>query len=269
MRMPIVTRISQAATRRVAAMPLMLAKKQDGYYRRPSAALEQGGSFYVPGLEGTRLRTSGAAVLSLGLLLNRVLSPGEPVSSQLVSEALGILGCLIIFAQSFAQNRIDREAEQDGLRSAFAARLKERQDIDPSLSTRSADRVRWASSTLIKVTPARAMIWVGADGRVLARCGRFPDSSGDDVASNNTNSAALLSLVGIDDYEGALTTASFNVDEALSPPAPLPRNAASALVCCLGKDKGVVAIASEQPFAFSERNGRMLQDCVRLLALAS
>ena len=42
-----------------------------GFYIRPSAALERGGGFFIPGLEGSKLRFAIAFVL-LGLLtLNR------------------------------------------------------------------------------------------------------------------------------------------------------------------------------------------------------
>ena len=75
-----------------------------GYYVRPSAAVEQGGSFYVPGLEGSRVRVAGAAVLTVVTVLNRVLSPETYVEgSQVVSEGLGVLGIALIFAQAAYQ----------------------------------------------------------------------------------------------------------------------------------------------------------------------
>ena len=42
--------------------------------------MELGGGFFIPtsGLEGYKLRLAVALLLSAGLLLNRVLSPGEP-----------------------------------------------------------------------------------------------------------------------------------------------------------------------------------------------
>ena len=36
-----------------------------GYYRRPSRAIEKGGGFFVPGLEGERIRLLTAVALSL------------------------------------------------------------------------------------------------------------------------------------------------------------------------------------------------------------
>ena len=64
-------------------------RKQIGYYARPSAAVEQGGAFYVPGLEGFKLRIAVALLLLATLVANRLLSPTQPLSSQLISEMLG------------------------------------------------------------------------------------------------------------------------------------------------------------------------------------
>lgn len=73
--------------------------KERGFYTRPSAAVERGGGFYVPGLEGYRWRLAVASVLSAALVLNRLLSPGEAAQSQLASEILGSVGCAFLLAQ--------------------------------------------------------------------------------------------------------------------------------------------------------------------------
>jgi hypothetical protein len=59
-----------------------------GFYVRPSKALETGGGFYVPGVEGSRLRL-GLAVASVVLLfVNRAISQGaEPEFSQVASPS--------------------------------------------------------------------------------------------------------------------------------------------------------------------------------------
>lgn len=72
-----------------------------GYYRRPSRAIEKGGGFYVPGLEGEKIRiiTSGALVLMY--IANRA---GQTAASlpQVVSELTGISVALLLFAQGAA-----------------------------------------------------------------------------------------------------------------------------------------------------------------------
>ena len=39
-----------------------------GFYRRPSKAIEQGGGFFIPGLEGERIRIVTALALLVALL---------------------------------------------------------------------------------------------------------------------------------------------------------------------------------------------------------
>ena len=75
------------AAPRLCDLPQRPRGKSDGFYVRPSAAVEKGGAFFVPGLEGFRLKLLAASVLGLALVANRLASPGEPASSQLVSEA--------------------------------------------------------------------------------------------------------------------------------------------------------------------------------------
>ncbi|KAJ1483982.1 hypothetical protein T484DRAFT_3634569 [Baffinella frigidus] len=60
-----------------------------GFYVRPSKALEKGGGFYVPGVDGSRLRLGLAGAAVLLLFVNRAITPGgaDPEFSQLVSEA--------------------------------------------------------------------------------------------------------------------------------------------------------------------------------------
>lgn len=231
---------------------------KSGYYKRPSAALEQGGSFYVPGLEGSRLRVGGAAVLAVGLVLNRVLSPGEPVSSQVVSEALGAIGCVIILVQSALQARIEAQIEEDELRAAFASRNKERQELSASLEADAlrAARAKWAAGALLRVTPARAVLWVDGDDSLVLKCGRFPDA---DDARPPSSGAPLRALLPA----GATSAVLDTLDDA--PPPPLPSNAASALVCACGGG-GVVVITSEQRGAFTPTQQGYLERCCALLA---
>lgn len=250
-----------------------------GYYTRPSAAFEQGGGFYVPGLEGAKLRLVAACVLSGGLLLNRLLSPGEAATSQLGSEALGTLGITLLFAQVATQAKQEREQESLRLRAAIAARVKEQKEVSTNLPPALADAAVWAAETLLRLTPALGVVWLveaptlhrimattaskgGADGTsepgLLVRIGRFPDEV--DVP-RNPGSETLLGLLG------TAETADYTFDESSGEKnacAPLPRNSACAVLhrCC---DGGVLAIASERPAAFSANHRRWLASMARYI----
>jgi len=248
-------------------LPLVvMAKKPDGYYRRPSAAIEQGGQFFVPGAKDTVLRGGAAVAFILGLILNRVLSPGEPVFSQIISEVLGTLGCLVLGSQAVIQDRIERETKDAELRAAITSRVKEESYFAVDIPAITSDRARWVASALQKVTCARAVTWVNADGAVLARCGRFPDQSGSD-SLNAIDTKRLLGLFGESEPQ-PFEIARFEDDSGGgTPPLPFPRNTKSALLIRCGQSGGILAIASEQLGAFTKQHERLLRQSARLLTL--
>ena len=258
--MPCTSTSARRATVPRMQQPKGSNKRQGGYYKRPSAALEQGGSFYVPGLEGPRLRLGGAAVLSAGLVLNRLLSvSGLPATgpefSQVVSEGLGALGIALIFIQVALQQKLDKEVEQDELKAALASRMSERQEFSPELDAACASRTRWAAAALLRLTPGRAVVWVSdeAEASMLLRFGRFPDGTGEMLSSSSKPLRALL--------EGA-TSALVDLSDRKAPP-PLPSNAESAALCVCGD--GILAMTSEQIAAFTPKEQRYLELCCALI----
>ncbi len=75
-----------------------------GYYRRPSRAIERGGGFFVPGLEGERIRFITAAALVIMFAVNRAGQVSAmQTSTQLVSEATGLMMALMLFLQGAAE----------------------------------------------------------------------------------------------------------------------------------------------------------------------
>jgi hypothetical protein len=77
-----------------------------GLYVRPSKALEVGGGFYVPGLEGYRLRVAIVGLVLTLLTLNRLLLPGfKPQTTQvrvlaMPSQSTGLCLPLRLFSRS-------------------------------------------------------------------------------------------------------------------------------------------------------------------------
>ena len=214
-------------------------KPGQGYYRRPSAALERGGGFFVPGLEGARLRLVAAGTLCAALALNRLLaSSGGAEPSQLGSELLGAAGCAAVFAQSFAQQQQDQQREADALRAALTLRLKEEQELSGALPPAAAERARFVATTLLRLTPASAVVWAEGDGTPLLRFGRG-------FGADGAGSAALALLVP--DGRSSHYCAGL---EGRAPP-PLPSNTESAIVCRCGGGR-LLALGSERPAAFSQ-----------------
>ena len=72
-----------------------------GYYRRPSRAIEKGGGFFVPGLEGERIRVISAAALILMIATNRAGVLIAP-PALIISELIAIISAVILFVQGLA-----------------------------------------------------------------------------------------------------------------------------------------------------------------------
>lgn len=85
------------------------------FYKRPSKAIEMGGGFFIPGLEGYRLRLATALLVFALLVLNRF--PGyDPTQSQLTSEVIGAGAAVVLLAQALVEKVItDAAARADDL----------------------------------------------------------------------------------------------------------------------------------------------------------
>lgn len=75
-----------------------------GMYRRPSKAIEQGGGFYVPGLEGPRLRFLTSVILILAVYINHNNDQTDRSSlSLIIAEITTISMSLLLFLQGYFQ----------------------------------------------------------------------------------------------------------------------------------------------------------------------
>ena len=108
-------RLGLAARRavRTTATRMMATKEEEeaakrggrkGFYVRPSKAVELGGGFYVPGLEGPKLRMALSAFAIAMLALNRAILPGfVPQQSQNISEVITAVTTLLLLGQALAE----------------------------------------------------------------------------------------------------------------------------------------------------------------------
>ena len=261
---PHVHRAPRAATAARAAPRLVEPQprgKGSGYYVRLSAALERGGGFYVPGLEGYRLRLLVAAVLGGALVLNRVLSPGTPGSSQAISELLGATGCAVLLYQVVTDEEQARVEESNARRAAAIARLEELTELSPALAAAVAQRAKWAAAALLRLTPACAVLWLGkgsegsSDDEVLLRFGRFDDAALS--AEVREGGAALRRLLG-----GAAEAEVKELGEERLPLLPTGCGSLVLRSCA----PGVLVVASEQPGAFTDKHKAWIGQLGRLLA---
>eukprot|EP00316_Scyphosphaera_apsteinii_P004827 CAMPEP_0119337264 /NCGR_PEP_ID=MMETSP1333-20130426/93601_1 /TAXON_ID=418940 /ORGANISM="Scyphosphaera apsteinii, Strain RCC1455" /LENGTH=280 /DNA_ID=CAMNT_0007348271 /DNA_START=17 /DNA_END=859 /DNA_ORIENTATION=+ len=249
-------------------LPLNMADRpppaKPGYYKRPAAAVERGGGFYVPGLEGYKLRLAVSLVLSVGIVINRVLSPGEVAPSQITSELLGATSCILLLAQVVDERANEREAKEQALRTLAASRLEERKDICPKLSGAFAERASFAAATLLSLTPANLVLLIdmASSGRRSAASGdadRMPDGLllryGRSRAANVCPPQEIL-FTKLGGMDSAYLT---DVDEAFM---LAPSTASVVLQRCGTHD--VLLLASDQP-AFTDKQRLWISQVASLL----
>jgi hypothetical protein len=234
--------------------------KNAGFYARPSAVVEKGGAFYVPGLEGYRLKLLASAVLLISLAANRVLSPGSPAGSQLVSELLGAMACALLLVQVVAEIESQRASEREAARALASARNAERTELDPSLPTVRSDRLQWAAATLLRLTPASivsiySLSNSAGEATPLLQSGRLPAKS----ASPETR--ALIEQLAPDGRGVRYFADAAPVAGTLQ----LPPTAGSAAIARCGDDCVLVAV-SELNDGFDDAQCRWIGKIADLLA---
>ena len=160
--------------------------ERKGFYVRPSAAIEKGGGFFIPGFEGWKLRGLISSVLGVLLVLNRG-GAYEPTPSQLVSEAIASTAVLLLVFQTATQLFGFGDAvvgasssEGDLVRKAFAR---------PGAGYESA---MWAANALLDTSKGSVAI-LFRNGEVEAFAGSF--EQGNSLMEQGA-SGSMASLTG-------------------------------------------------------------------------
>mmetsp|Transcript_25222 Transcript_25222/g.39025 ORF Transcript_25222/g.39025 Transcript_25222/m.39025 type:complete len:318 (-) Transcript_25222:14-967(-) len=192
-----------SSNNRPGAEPTQAAKKQTllqaekqsktkGVYSRPSAAIERGSGFYIPGLEGYRVRIlSGVSILALSFINTLFLDTpvSETASSLQVSINVANLFGLLLLLQAlvdFGKETIfsmDYAAAQTTVKSAAGSNavaksnkiIGELQQIvseDLTLAEKTyVKSIQWAAATFISLTPATSFLLVNRGNKILYSLG--------------------------------------------------------------------------------------------------
>jgi hypothetical protein len=169
-----------------------LGRKQ-GVYTRPSAAIERGSGFFVPGLEGPKVRVVFGIVL-LGfvtlnkyvyLYSNHISSISSSSSSSWtlsISEIVTLLFSVLVLLQGAIEyqkenyQRLIPSSSSSSTSTATTTTTTTYQQVwHVSISASSSfsneiwkDKVEWAATTYLTITPATAMLLInGRYGTVL------------------------------------------------------------------------------------------------------
>jgi hypothetical protein len=146
--------------------PKPLLGRQQGVYVRPSAAIERGSGFFIPGLEGPKVRLLFGSLL-LGLtIVNHGLSTQN---QNAVAESLAGLYALLVLFQGAIEFFKTQNSAPKGLLdpatvttttigSTARVALWQQQWLVPMLDAEWRNRVEWAASTYVVLTPATTML---------------------------------------------------------------------------------------------------------------
>jgi hypothetical protein len=145
------------------------SKDTKGVYVRPSAAIERGSGFFIPGLEGPRVRLIFGLVLILLTTLNHVMGDSETALNEWLAVGYAIL-LLLQAAIEFGKEGKgfivsldpgERESEQG--QASTAASLVQRWASVYNLSPEWKEKVQWAAVSYTALTPATHMLLLQND----------------------------------------------------------------------------------------------------------
>eukprot|EP00980_Cylindrotheca_fusiformis_P001267 scaffold332_cov117-Cylindrotheca_fusiformis.AAC.27 len=137
-------------------------KNRQGVYVRPSGAIERGSGFFVPGLEGPRVRLVVGLVLLLLTGVNRITSPSTGFSFE---EIVAIFYSLLVLLQAvieFGKEELIVEGSSSPTATA-AGTNKQEEWIQQWTTALTMDdeyksKVQWAATSYLSVTPASELM---------------------------------------------------------------------------------------------------------------
>ncbi|CAJ1945121.1 unnamed protein product [Cylindrotheca closterium] len=143
-------------------------KKSKGVYVRPSGAIEKGSGFFVPGLEGPKVRVVFGSVLLILTAINHITSP-TPFGNLSFEEVVAILySLLVLFQAAIEFGKEDLIIEGSSTSSASKTTSSTTSNTDEKLLQKWAtfsninddekSKIQWAAASYLSVTPATQMM---------------------------------------------------------------------------------------------------------------
>ena len=153
-------------------------EKPSGVYARPSAAIERGSGFYVPGLEGSRVRILFGVLVLLLSYVNNLLGLGDSnLEAVQFSEKMVIFFGTLLLIQGLVeaakeaglglQLETDKDSKDANSASSSSSSSKQlSQMIQGSLRSEEemAEKVKWAAATYVALTSATHALLLDEEG---------------------------------------------------------------------------------------------------------
>jgi hypothetical protein len=205
-----------------------------GYYRRPSRAIEKGGGFFVPGLEGERIRIISAAALVLMLVVNHA---GVQVSSvsQITSELIGFVMAIILFLQG-----VSYILPSGSIANAPASTFLTVIQSTSTMATKSASALESIVRTIVQTCETSYVLVYDNDSsslekKILIELGPVSSKAATPLSLNSiesvlTNDAAAISSASSLTDPKYLSTSSIAALKSASSGVSVPSDAASVAI---------------------------------------
>ena len=175
---------------RLKSQPPKLGKKE-GVYVRPSAAIERGSGFFVPGLEGPKVRLASGIVLFCALVFIVTTSPAYYASNNFANGLTAVFATIVLLQAAI---EFQKEAGSSQLLIQSGAAVPNlvtwtKQWFVPEADASWRERVEWAASSFLSLTSATNIVLLGP-GKVVFSLGS------NDIDTNQPESclAALNTL---------------------------------------------------------------------------
>lgn len=189
--------------------------KNDGVYTRPSAAIERGSGFFIPGLEGPKIRLVVGLVLFTAVVINHVLSFGftaeaSMTAGNILAEGLAVVYSILVLLQA-AVEAVQETASQIQIGSKKKKPAPSLAEDTSAFATRSwivtwnpnapsndawRNRVTWSAQTLLGLSAATQVMLIGSDGILYRLCKEESTTTQpqDDAATNGAITALQETL---------------------------------------------------------------------------
>lgn len=176
--------------------------RERGIYSRPSAAIEKGSGFFIPGLEGSRVRfVFGIVVLAVDALNHFSVGGGEVVgdTGQIAAEALAAVYGGLLLLQALVEFGVEQgyaNAVGDGsdvdaqneVRRGGDESATDLRDAASSAPSGIAGRIRSASETIVRLTPATEFLFAVEGSGVVYSFGVGGDENRGEMVSGDEQS---------------------------------------------------------------------------------
>jgi hypothetical protein len=205
----------------------MLATKKPSYIR-PSASLERGSGFFVPGLEGPKVRLVAGVTLAVLTVINHALSD---LAAQLsLTEGLALVYSSVLLVQAAVEYiRLTKVSGNTELKDELWP-VPSTDEGSPSTFSNAAstpprlDAIAWSAESLLSLTPA-SHVWVMQQQQQQQQ---QQDSS----AGSGSSEARLIGqwgLMSTENVESAVVTAAWaTLQQSASGRIALPLDHAAA-----------------------------------------